>query len=168
MIDIDLIKKTLIYDVKDIDLNDSIVTFQNQKQGIIDGQLTSACHNAIKELMPKTAHTIPISAMESSVMSFGRYKRLKEYAKEQMAMSQSTLGVLYIYPDDKSMEMSACIALNETVRLLDDQQKQHSAVYCSDTVSTNSKKDVSQWCTDNNIYYTEDIKSAYKRWSTGV
>lgn len=167
MIDMDKLKGSLLNTITTADLNESIVAFQDNHLGIVDGQLSQACATAIVELMPKTTFSIPMSTMESNTMSFGKYKRISCYAREQWNNSQQAMGVLYIYPDKKSDAFTGWTALGETIDLLDDPQRNRTAVYCHPTIDRSTRTNVSELCSEKGIYYTEDFESAYQKWSTG-
>lgn len=166
IIDTQSIRKNLIVgDITASDIDSAIVNFNNGRLGIVDGALSQACSKALNELLPKNITTIPAAAMETATLSFGRYKPIHEYAKEQQSVADEVLGMLYVYPEDDKKAFNDTVKLTETARLMNQKQKDASVIYCPPTAGDNAKQDAAALAQDNDIVYTEDIQSAVEHWS---
>ncbi len=150
-------------DAKEIEA--AIINFGNGRLGIIDGSLSQACSKALNELMPKNVSTIPVAAMESMTTSFGKYKPLHAYAQEQKSNSDEVLGMMYVYSESDKGSFQDTVKLNETARLMTQEQKDASVIYCSNTATDAAKADAKDWANENCFTYTEDIKAAVEHWS---
>jgi hypothetical protein len=165
-IDTKEIKKTLITsDINTSDLENAIVNFNNGKLGIIDGSLSQACCNALNQLLPKNVTTLPVAAMESHCLSFGKYKGIHDYACEQMSNSNEVLGLFYVYSETEKDSFNDTVKLNEASRLMTEEQKSSSVVYCPTSANHYCQEDAKTWAKENGFAYSTDLKIAVEHWS---
>lgn len=165
-IDTDLIKNKLINtNISTVDLENAIVNFNNGKLGIIDGSLSQACCNALNQLLPKNVTTLPVAAMESHGLSFGKYKNIHDYACEQINNSNEVLGLFYVYSESEKDSFNDTIKLNETARLMNKEQKASSVIYCPESANHFCQEDSKNWAKENGFAFSTDIKTAVEHWS---
>lgn len=165
-LDTKLIKETLIIsNITPNQIDQEIVNFNNGKLGIIDGSLSEACCAALNNLLPKNVSTMPVAAMESHAIAFGKYKPLHAYACEQKQVSNEVMGMLYVYSESDKDSFNDTIKLNETSRLMSNEQKAASVVYCPPNASNACIEDACVWAKENGFAYTQDMQLAVEHWS---
>lgn len=161
----ELKKNLILTNITGEDIDNVIVNFNNGKLGIIDGSLSQACTQALNTLIPKNVSTVPVAAMESHTLRFGKYKSLHSYACEQKQANDEVLGLLYVYSESDKSSFDDTVKLNEAVGLMSDEQKAASVVYCPKSAHQYNIEDSQQWAQENGVAYTNDLQSAVEHWS---